>query len=77
MCSISRADTVEHKKPHVEAILADHTFPVHGSTPTVVGASESVPFWTILRVDHAVFCVGRTQWVVLSAPHAENRVINA
>ena len=31
MCSISRADTVEHKKTHVEAILADHSFPVLGS----------------------------------------------
>ena len=31
----------------------------------------------IYRVPHAVFCAGRTQWVVLSAPIAKNRMGNA
>lgn len=34
-------------------------------------------FGPTLSVSHSVFCVGRTQWVVLSAPATQNRVKNA
>ena len=30
-----------------------------------------------MSVSHSVFCVGRTQWVVLSAAATQNRVKNA
>ena len=30
-----------------------------------------------MRVSHAVFCAGGTQWVLLSAAAAENRMENA
>ena len=38
---------------------------------------NSVPFGTMIRVSHAVFCVKRTQHSPLSALHAKNRVRNA
>ena len=34
-------------------------------------------FGTAVRIPHAVFCAGRTQWVVLSAPAAKDRMENA
>ena len=45
--------------------------------PTAVGACCRRPKCTFKRVFYAVFCGGRTQWVVQSAAAAKDRIENA
>ena len=40
-------------------------------------ACRKTSFGTPMSVYHSVFCGGRTQWVVLSAPTTQNCVKNA
>ena len=52
MCSISRSDSVEHKKPHAKAILANLIFPVH--PPTTSLSTLTLPLFLAQHVNRMV-----------------------